>query len=332
MTHATHQAAPNTTSQAPPDSSSAPAAAPASMFESVRLAAGDIKLSHSVFALPFAVLGAFLARAEGSSWGRFAGQAALVVGCMVLARTWAMLVNRLADARFDAANPRTVRRAIASGRLSSGRGWALALACAAGFVGLCAAFWVFFDNPWPTYLCVPVLAWLALYSYAKRFTMLCHVLLGSALAISPPSAALAVEPSALASSPALWLLAGMVLCWVAGFDVIYALQDVEFDRRAGLHSLPSRLGVGDAGPRRAIWLVRGLHALALAFLVAAWRSEPRLGLIFGAAVALAGVLLVMEHVVLARRGLAGLPMAFFTLNGIISVTLGLAGIIDLTIA
>ncbi len=294
----------------------------------VALAASDIKLAHSVFAMPFAVLGAFMARPEGGSWGRFAGQAGLVVACMVLGRTWAMLVNRLADADLDAANPRTRGRAVASGRLSRRDGWVMAWLCAAGFVLSAAAFWTLYDNPWPVALSLPVLAFLALYSYAKRFTALCHLLLGAALAIAPLAAALAVQPAALAAMPALWLIAGMVVLWVAGFDVIYALQDVDFDRRAGLYSLPSRLGHGDLGPRRAVLLSRLLHAGAAALLLTVGLTDPRLGWLFMVAAAAACACLVLEHIVLARRGLAGLPIAFFTLNGVVSVLVGLAGVVD----
>ncbi len=290
------------------------------------LAAADIKLAHSVFALPFAVLAAFLARDTSAGWSRFAGQLGLIVVCMVLARTWAMLVNRLADRALDAANPRTRRRVIASGLLGAREALLITLADGALFIGVCSLFYVFFHNAWPVILGGPVLAWVAFYSFTKRFTVLCHLFLGSALAVSPLAAAIAVNPGALWHQPALWWLAGMVLCWVAGFDIIYALQDVEFDRGAGLFSLPSR-----SGARTAIWLSRLLHLGALAMLVDVYRSEPRFGLVFGAAVGMVGALLIAEHVVLVRRGKEGLEMAFFTLNGVVSVVLGLLGVIDTTL-
>lgn len=302
------------------------------MLGSLRLAAADIKLAHSVFALPFAVLAAFLARpvraAAAGTWfdARFAGQLALVVVCMVLARTWAMLVNRLADRKIDAANPRTSRRVIASGRLRVGRATAIAFFAAGLFVVASAGFWLWFDNRWPLLLSVPVLGFIALYSFTKRFTALCHVFLGAALGLSPVAAAIAVEPASLEHVRAIWYLAGMVVVWVAGFDVIYALQDFEFDLANRLHSLPSTLG-----PRGAIWVSRALHAGAFALLVTAARSEPRFGAVVYAAVAAVGGLLIAEHVVLARRGKAGLDMAFFTLNGIVSCVLGLAGVLDLTV-
>ncbi|MCC6229358.1 MAG: 4-hydroxybenzoate octaprenyltransferase [Phycisphaerales bacterium] len=289
-------------------------------------ALADIKLAHSVFALPFAILAAVAARPVDGAWSRFAGQLVVVVVCMVLARTWAMMINRLVDRAFDARNARTARRALAAGRISPSQGWAIALVCAAMFVGAAAMFWVFFDNRWPVMLSAPVLAWIAFYSFTKRFTWLCHVFLGGALAASPLAAAIAVDPSSLSRLPVLWYLAGMVVLWVAGFDVIYAIQDLEFDQREGLSSIPARLGL-----RGAMWTSRVLHSGAFAMLLQAWRAEPRFGPIFGAAVGLVAALLVMEHVVLARRGNAGLDMAFFTLNGIVSCALGAAGCVDLLV-
>jgi 4-hydroxybenzoate polyprenyltransferase len=284
----------------------------------------DIKLAHSVFALPFAIVAAVAARPAGSAWPAFAGQLAIVVVCMVLARTWAMMVNRIVDREFDARNTRTARRALASGRLSLGHAWLIALVCAGMFIAAASLFWVFFENRWPALLSLPVLAWIAFYSFTKRFTWLCHVFLGGALAASPLAAALAMDPASLSRTPMLWYLAGMVVLWVAGFDVIYAIQDIEFDRREGLSSIPARFGL-----RGAMWTSRVLHAGALVMLLLAWRGEPRFGPIFGVAVGLVAALLMLEHVVLARRGKAGLDMAFFTLNGIVSCVLGAMGCADL---
>lgn len=290
----------------------------------VRESAGDIKLAHSVFALPFALLGAFLARPDGSRWSTFAGQLSLVVVCMVLARTWAMLVNRVLDADLDAQNPRTSSRAIPGGRLSRGQAFGTASACALGFVAVCAGFWVFFENVWPVLLSVPVLVWVGFYSTTKRFTWLCHVFLGGALAASPIAAAIAVSPEYVLSASALWCIAGMVVVWVAGFDVIYALQDVGFDREAGLFSVPSRLGVP-----AAVWISRVLHGLAVGLLVLAGVSEPRFGVLYWIGVSAVCGVLALEHVVLAKRGEAGLDMAFFTLNGVVSCVLGAFAIADL---
>ena len=299
-------------------------AATPTALERVRLVAGDIKLAHSVFALPFAVLGAFLARPGDGSLIVFAGQLGLIVVCMVFARTWAMLVNRLADRRFDADNPRTARRVFAAGRLSASQGWAIALGSAALFTGSASLFWLFYANPWPVALSIPVLAWIALYSFTKRFTALSHLFLGGALAASPIAAAIAVNPAFVPRSGTLWWLAGMVVVWVAGFDVIYALQDIEFDRTRGLRSIPARVG-----PAGALWVSRGLHGAALACLVFAWYADPRLGWLFGAGVGAVGGLLMLEHAILIRRGQAGLDMAFFTVNGVVSCTLGLLGCVDL---
>jgi 4-hydroxybenzoate polyprenyltransferase len=304
-----------------------------------RTVAGDIKLAHSVFAMPFAILGGVLAWhgdwAYDHLWSPAAGlsiQLALIVLCMVAARTWAMLFNRIADRRFDADNPRTARRALASGRLSLAQAWAAALLAAGAFIAGASLFYFLFDNPWPARLSIPVLAWIAFYSLTKRFTWLCHLFLGGALAASPIAAAIAVNPSTvlppwpMPAVPAIYLLAAMVLFWVAGFDVIYAMQDIDFDRARGLSSIPARLGW-----RGAAWTARALHLLAFLMLVGAWLAHGQFGPIFLAAVALVGGLLVFEHIVLYRRGKAGLDMAFFTVNGIVSCLLGIAGCLDVVI-
>lgn len=294
----------------------------------------DIKLAHSVFAMPFAILGAFLATdairpAEteahaGSGWGLFAGQLGLVVACMVAARTWAMLVNRIADRRFDAANPRTARRAVASGRLAPRHAAAVAVGAAAIFLACCAAFYLLDRNPWPAILGVPTLAWIGFYSFTKRFTWAAHLFLGGALAASPLAAAIAVRPAALTDTPALWALAAMVLFWVAGFDVLYSLQDLEFDRSASLRSIPARVGA-----RRAKWLSRAMHAAAVGCLLGAWRLEPRLGVVFLAGAIGVAALLAFEHFHLHTRGIEGLPVSFGLVNGVVSCTLGVVGCIDL---
>lgn len=292
------------------------------------LLASDIKLAHSIFALPFAVMAVFLVGAPNGAasvhWPVLAAKLALVVACMVAARTWAMLFNRLVDRRFDADNARTKKRVFAAGLLSARVGWLVAGACALVFASLCAGFLLLFANPWPLYLCVPVLAWIAFYSLTKRFTALCHLFLGGALAASPIAAAIAVEPSALATTPAIFWIAGFVLCWVAGFDIIYALADEAFDRQRGLFSIPAKLGI-----RGAMWVARVLHLLAAAFLAMAYRSDPRLGPLFGSAVIMIAVLLIVEHIAASRGGKAGLNMAFFTINGIVSCVLGCAGVIDI---
>lgn len=296
-------------------------------WSAARTIAADIKLSHSVFALPFALLAACLAGtdASGSPRPRFFAALGLIVAAMVLARTAAMLANRLLDRRIDAENQRTAGRAIPSGRLSARAALMVLLACAGGFFAVCAGFGVLLDNWWPARLSVPVLAWLCAYGLLKRWTSLCHVYLGASLAISPVAAGLAIEPASV-QAPVLWLLSGMVLCWVAGFDVIYALQDVEADRRQGLYSMPSRWG-----ERRAIWVSRLLHVVAWGLLMAAARADIRFGWLMAGASGVVGVLLLVEHLTLARWGKSRIALTVFTLNGVISCVVGAAGIMDIAL-
>ncbi len=304
--------------------------------------ARDIKLSHSVFALPFAALGAVYAAVHAAAgatgatgvtgtmgatsavdWRAFAIDAVLVVACMVCARTAAMIANRLVDRELNARNPRTAGRAIHSGRLSVRAAVVgYAIACF-GFVGCASIFGVLHGNWWPLMLAVPVLAWLSVYGLFKRFTALCHVWLGASLAISPVAAALAVNPNALATA-APWLMAGMVLCWVAGFDIIYALQDVAIDQHEGLHSMPSKLGVPGA-----MWVSRVAHVGALVFLVALWQSVPEFGALFGAAVVLVAALLVVEHATVHKWGTSRIAATFTTVNGAVSLAVGAAGVVSL---
>jgi 4-hydroxybenzoate polyprenyltransferase len=300
--------------------------APTTPLHTARVIAADIKLHHSVFAMPFAVLAAFMAAGPDgrvADWSRFAGQLALIVTAMVFARTVAMLANRLLDREIDERNPRTAGRALPSGRLGAGAALTVLVACAACFMAVCVGFGLLYGNWWPTRLGLPVLAWLAAYPLLKRFTTLCHFYLGTALGLSPLAAALAVDPAAAVSQPALWLLAGMVTCWVAGFDIIYALQDVEVDRAHGLSSVPARWGAA-----AALWVSRGLHLAAAAGLVAAAWIDPRLGLLFALGTAIVIALLVYEHATVARWGTTRLALAFFTLNGIISCILGGLGVAD----
>lgn len=294
----------------------------------IRTVAADIKIAHSVFALPFAILAAFMAAASGDgviAWGAFWGQLILVMVAMVFARTAAMLANRIFDAALDARNPRTSGRAIPSGRLSIEKARGAWVVAALLFLGCCALFGAFYGNWWPLILGLPVLAWICLYGLAKRFTQWCHVWLGSSLALSPVAAAIAIQPASLAS-PSIWLLSVMVLLWVAGFDVIYALQDVEVDRRDRLHSMPGTLGVG-----RALLVARVMHLGAVAALVGAALTSPVLGGLMLAAAVLVALLLLYEHLTVARWGTTKMALAFFTLNGLVSCLIGLAGVLDITL-
>lgn len=300
-------------------------APPPPIAQQLGAVARDIKLSHTVFALPFALLGAFMA----ANWDdRLPGvnEFVLILLCMFFARTFAMAFNRLSDALIDASNPRTEQRALPSGRVRWDTMLWVVIASAAAFVASTALFIVATDNYWPLLLGLPVLIVLAGYSYTKRFTWLCHAFLGFALAISPVAAAIAIEPEYL-SQPIVWLLALMVLTWVAGFDVLYALQDTEVDRELGLFSIPSRLGIG-----KALMISRGLHLLSIASLLSiVWLSD-QLALLFAIAAGLTCALLIFEHVLVWGGRTKQLNMAFFTVNGIISVLLGVAGIIDLIVA
>lgn len=293
----------------------------------VRVIAEDIKLSHSVFALPFAVLGASMAAfhlGDGSiDWRAFATPLVLVVAAMVLARTAAMLANRILDHRIDARNPRTAGRAIPSGRLPLGTAIAALTAAGLGFLVICGLFGILRDNWWPLVLGLPVLGWITAYGLFKRFTWFCHVWLGASLALSPVAAAIAIDPGTLAGPP-IWLLAGMVLCWVAGFDVIYALQDVEVDRRDGLNSIPARFGV-----EGALWISRSLHLAAALCLYGVAKTQPGFGGAFLAAVVLVVGLLVVEHATVRQWGTTRMALTFVTLNGLVSIVVGLAGVGDL---
>jgi 4-hydroxybenzoate polyprenyltransferase len=292
--------------------------------------ARDIKLSHSIFALPFALLATFLASGHAAKPGQTRLPApetiALIILCMVLARTVAMAFNRWADAKLDAENPRTLGRAIPSGRVTGTFMFSVATACAFGFIIACAGFWLIDGNAWPLLLSPVVLAWLGGYSYTKRFTWFCHLYLGTALALSPVAATLAVEPGFLSRGEP-WLLAGMVMCWVAGFDIIYALQDVDADRAAGTHSMPANLGV-----EPALWISRMMHLASLGLLIALATVCPMLAVRFDIGIAIVAGLLVLEHALVWRSKTHHIHMAFFTLNGLISVLLGTLGIWDVMTA
>ena len=298
------------------------ARAPRNLRSQTGALAGDIKLSHTVFALPFALLGMVLAAAWAQRLPTWT-EAGLILICMVTARTFAMGINRLADAQLDAQNPRTAGRALPGGRVSRRFVITTIGLNALGFVAACAGFWWLRSNPCPLTWSPAVLGVLALYSFTKRFTWLCHLFLGLALSISPVAAALAIEPRFIEDQATAWLLAGMVLCWVAGFDVIYALQDIGVDRELGLFSMPASLGV-----EPALWISRGLHLACVVCLGAAAWTSPQLGVLFAAAVGLTAALLVIEHALVWRSATHRIHMAFFTVNGVISLLLGAAGILD----
>jgi 4-hydroxybenzoate polyprenyltransferase len=296
---------------------------PKSKIQNLKTFAGDIKIAHTVFALPFALLSTFLAAhtihlPHGLPRP---GQLGLILLCMVTARTVAMASNRLLDAELDARNPRTARRAIPSGALSRGYYRAALLSCAILFALSTAGFGVVYSNWVPLALCVPVLAFLACYPFLKRFTRLCHYYLGASLALAPVCAWIAVAGT-LAVEPL--LMAAAVMLWTAGFDIIYACQDFHSDRETGVISVPSLMGIS-----RALWVSRATHLLCLAMLVALGVYSPALSSLYFVGVAFAAALLVVEHALVSPSDLSKVGLAFFTINGVISLLLGVLGILDI---
>jgi 4-hydroxybenzoate polyprenyltransferase len=267
-----------------------------------------IKFEHTLFALPFAFLGMVLAAEGWPSWRTVLW----IVVAMVGARSAAMGFNRLVDRRIDAANPRTASRALPAGLVSPG--W-VAMFVAASSALLVLAAWML--NPLAFYLSPLALGILFLYSYTKRFTWASHLMLGLSLAGAPLGAWIAVRGDV---RPTPILIGVCVLLWVAGFDVLYALQDVDFDRRTGLFSIPARFGVVPA-----LWISALLHAVMLGLLA----LLPRVYLDFGPGlgpgfwVGWAGCLALIgwQHWVVRPGDLSRLNAAFFTANGVLSVWL-----------
>jgi len=292
------------------------AAARRGLGRSIRDTLEMIRFSHSVFALPFALFALFLA---AGGWPE-ASTFLWVVVAMVAARSAAMGTNRLADRRLDAANPRTAGRHLVTGALSVPFVLAFTVLSAAVFV---FAAWRL--NEVALALSPVVLAVLLGYSYLKRFTVLAHLGVGLALGLSPLGAWIAVRGAAVGDVRVPIALGLGVLLWVAGFDVIYACQDEEADRAQGLFSLPARLGT-----RRALKVAALLHLLCLPAF-AAVAPVAGLGWIYLSAVGLTAVLLVVEHALVTPTDLARVNAAFFTVNGIVALLLGAAGIVDVLV-
>jgi 4-hydroxybenzoate polyprenyltransferase len=286
----------------------------------IRLFLEMIRFSHTVFALPFALLSATLAWHKNMGEGReFRGrELAGIVLCMVFARSLAMAFNRLVDRRFDAANSRTANRHIPAGLLSVPAVAAFCVVCAAAFV---ASTLLFLPNTLPLWLSAPVLVFLCGYSFAKRFTALCHYWLGAALMLAPLAAWIALRGE-VAWPPA--LLAAVVFFWVGGFDILYACQDVEFDRGAGLSSFPARYGVPTA-----LRVAMLSHVAMLGCLAALWYVSG-LGGVFLGGVLLVAVLLAYEHALVRPHDLSRVNLAFFHINAVIS--LGLLAVVWMDLA
>lgn len=272
------------------------------MLKKIKVILDMIKFEHTIFALPFAFAGAVLA-VDGLPSGR---TVFWIVAAMVGARSAAMGFNRLVDRKFDAANPRTKTRALPMGLVTPAQVLVFTIGSSALLV-----FAAYELNPLAFSLSPLALAIVFFYSYTKRFTFLSHAFLGLSIALAPIGAWIAVtgriEPPAL-------VLGGAVLFWLIGFDTLYALQDVEFDMKAGLHSIPQRFGV-----RNALWISRASHLITIAML--AWMSVLLpLGCLYMTGVVIAAALLVYEHALVKESDLSRLDMAFFNMNGYLSVT------------
>ena len=281
-----------------------------------------VRFSHTLFALPFALLAAALAWAdEQFRWPDLAG----ILLCMGFARSAAMAFNRLADRHIDAKNPRTATRHLPAGTLSTATVWMFTIACSAGFVASTLLF-SFRDppNPWPLYLSGPVLAFVLGYSLAKRFTSLAHFWLGAALMLAPVAAWIAVKGVSDMTVPV--ILGAAVAFWVAGFDILYACQDADFDRHERLHSIPARYGV-----RASLQIAAGCHAIMFALLVGLSFASPHLGAVYLAGLAAVGVLLVYEHSLVRADDLSRVNRAFFHVNGVISLGLFLLVLVQLAV-
>ncbi len=284
---------------------------------------GDIKIAHTVFALPFALLAAHFAFVETGGYRTFT--LLIILFCMLTARTAAMSFNRWLDRDLDAANPRTQNRSIPSGRARPVDALAITILCSILFIIAC-----WFLGPLPLALGVPTIAFLLTYSWSKRFTALTHLWLGAALAIAPTGAWIAVTGSwSWTPVP----LSFAVMFWVAGFDIIYSLQDIEFDRAKGVRSIPAMIGTTGA-----LWIARGMHIMSFA----AFAAFGYLGmagisgwLVFGwpywAALGIVGFLLIIEHSIVKPDDRSRIGIAFFTMNGVISILLYLSVIISTVI-
>lgn len=268
-----------------------------------------IKFQHTLFALPFAIVGAAYARRGWPTWA----EALALFGCMVGARSAAMVFNRIVDARFDAANPRTAGRAIPRGLVSFRFAWGF-LAVSVAVFAACAATL----NLLVLALTPVALAIILGYSLTKRFTAACHFVLGLSLAMAPIGAWLAMDrPIDLFPL----LLGGGVLFWVAGFDILYACEDAEFDRRAGLHSIPAALGV-----KRALRVSRFCHAVAFAFFAA---PVVELRGYYSAALAAVAMLLAYQHALVRPDDLRRVNRAFFHVNAVVSFALMAGALVEL---
>ena len=295
-----------------------------SLLDRVRLYLGLIRFSHTVFALPFALTAALLA------WQREPFRLLDLVGilaCMVATRSAAMAFNRLADRDLDGRNPRTAGRHLPAGDLSVAAVTLFTAATSAAFVAATGLFLLREPpNPWPAYLSLPVLAVVLAYSLTKRFTSLAHFWLGASLALAPVAAWVAIRGIVSLDDLLTPLVLGVVvLFWSSGFDLLYACQDADFDRAAGLHSMPARLGV-----RGALRLAAALHAATFAALVGFGSVTPELGTVYFVGLVPIGALLAYQHALVSPTDLRRVNDAFFKVNA--AVSFGLLVLVALQLA
>ncbi|MEQ8634418.1 UbiA-like polyprenyltransferase [Gimesia maris] len=287
------------------------------MLARLRLLLELIRFSHTIFALPFALLSAVLAwRGQQVRWQELVG----ILLCMLFARSAAMAFNRLVDREIDAQNPRTQGRHLPAGLISVRTVTIFTILTSLAFI---ASTLLFLPNRWPLYLSIPVLLFLLGYSYAKRFTIFCHYWLSTALMLSPIAAWIAIRGS-LSLEPL--LLGAVVFFWVGGFDIIYACQDVHFDQETRLSSIPSRWGI-----RKALRFAIFSHFMTIVCLFSLWYVAA-LGIPFLIAVLAVAGLLVYEHLLVNPDDLGRVNLAFFHVNAVISIGLFFVGLIDVWLA
>tara|TARA_R110002111_G_scaffold177322_1_gene243450 strand:+ start:92173 stop:93036 length:864 start_codon:yes stop_codon:yes gene_type:complete len=287
------------------------------MLARLRLLLELIRFSHTIFALPFALLSAVLAwRGQQVRWQELVG----ILLCMLFARSAAMAFNRLVDRDIDALNPRTQSRHLPAGLISVRAVFLFTLLTSLAFI---ASTLLFLPNRWPLYLAVPVLLFLLGYSYAKRFTIWCHYWLSAALMLSPLAAWIAIRGS-LSLEPV--LLALVVFFWVGGFDIIYACQDVQFDQEKRLSSIPSRWGI-----KKALRFAMLSHFMTIVCLFSLWYVAA-LGIPFLIAILAVSCLLIYEHLLVNPENLGRVNLAFFHVNAVISIGLFFVGLIDVWLA
>jgi 4-hydroxybenzoate polyprenyltransferase len=300
-----------------PVTAGGPAVDRASVWHRLRLVLEMVRFSHTIFALPFALLAALMAWRGGDMAFRWRDLTGILV-CMVFARGAAMAFNRLADRRLDALNPRTAGRHLPVGLLSVATVAAVALVCAAGFI---AGTLLFLPNRWPLVLSLPVLVFICSYSLAKRFTALVHFWLGASLMLAPVATWIALLGE-LAWPPV--VLGAAVMLWVAGFDIIYACQDVAIDSRLGLHSVPARLGVA-----WSLRLAALCHLGMVTLLFALPWVYPPLGWLYLSGIVAVAVLLIYEHWIVRPDDLTRVNIAFFNINAVVSIGVFIVGAADL---